>query len=385
MAIIGQRIADLAPAREFPVRKLPEEPLKRGIVVRSPNWLGDAVMTLPALHALKTLLPEGAPLAVIAPPGVAELYRFLPDATHILTLDKPHTAWPEPVRRMIRDAGFQIGVLFNNSLRDTISLRRSGVSMLFGRAARGRSFLLKRSFAFPGWRTGRLNRSHHANEYLAMVRALGAEHAPLAMPELQPYRTLDQLDLELQGFCQHPNLMVLAPGAAYGAAKRWPSANFREVARRHIEQGGIVVVVGSAGERAIGDEVLDGLPANRAGNLSGKTSLSALYHLLKIARLCVANDSGIMHFAAALGTPGVAVFGPTDYCATGPVSDRWNLVFDKEPCAPCFERVCPRGNPCCITKITPETVIEAILALPGKAPRTEYRNIPENPLQNQKE
>ena len=380
MAFIVQKIADLAPARTFPVRKLPGELLKRGLVVRSPNWLGDAVMTLPALHGLKTLLPEGAPLAVIAPAGVAELYRFLPDVTCILTLEQAHAAWPGETRRMIRNAGFRIGVLFNNSLRDTISLRLSGVSMLFGRAARCRGILLKWSFAFPKWRTGELNRSHHANEYLSMVRALGAD-APLVMPELQPYRRLDQLSLELQGFCQHPKLMVLAPGAAYGAAKRWPSEAFREVARRHIAGGGVAITVGSAGERAIGDEVLAGLPASRAGNLAGKTTLSALFHLLKSARLCVANDSGIMHFAAALGTPGVAVFGPTDYCATGPVSDRWHLLFDKEPCAPCFERVCPKHNPCCITKITPEAVIEAIQALPGQ----KRRGAAEESIPNHKE
>lgn len=370
MAFMIQKIAELAPAREFPVRKLPEEVLKHGIVVRSPNWLGDAVMTLPALHALTTILPAGAPLAVIAPAGVAELYRFLPAVTDILALDQAHTEWPVSLRNAIRSAGFRVGILFNNSLRDTISLRRSGVPMLFGRAARFREVLLKRSFPFPSWHAGKLNQHHQANEYLSMVRALGADPAPLAMPELKPYRTMDQLTLDLQGLCQHPNLMVLAPGGSYGAAKRWPSANFREVARRHIQRGGIVVTTGSAREAVIGDEVLEGLPETRARNLAGKTSLSALYHLLKLARLCVANDSGIMHFAAALGTPGVAVFGSTDYRATGPVSDRWIVVFDKEPCAPCFERVCPKGNAVCMKKITPEAVFEAIDALSAKAPQT---------------
>ena len=368
MAFIVQKIADLAPAREFPVRKLPEELLKHGIAVRSPNWLGDAVLTLPALQALRTILPEDAPLTVIAPAGVAELFRFLPAATGILTLPEAHRTWSAATLQALHETGAQVGILFNNSLRDAISMRRAGISTMFGRAARCRGILLKRSFAFPKWRAGELNRSHHANEYLSMVRAIGAEPAPLTIPKLQPYRTMDQLTLDLQGICQHPNLMVLAPGAAYGAAKRWPSANFREIARRHIARGGVAIVTGSAGEREIGDEVLHDLPVNRTGNLAGKTSLSALYQLLKSARLCVANDSGIMHLAAALGTPGVAIFGPTDYCATGPVSDRWHLVFDKEPCAPCFQRICPRHDPRCMSKISPDAVWEAIRALPGQLP-----------------
>ena len=365
MPIIAQRIANLPGARKFPVRRVPEELPARGIVVRSPNWLGDAVMTLPALQALKTLLPEGAPLVVIAPPGVAELYRFLPAGTGQIILPEAHKVWPDGVSRALRESGIRLGVLFNNSLRDALALRNAGVKALYGRHARCRGVLLKRGFRFPKWRRGELNLSHHANEYLAMVRAMGAEPAELAMPELVCRCASDQISLELQGLCQHPKLMVMAPGAAYGAAKRWPSESFRAVARWHLEQHGIVAVAGSRGEKRIGEEVLEGLPANRAVNLCGRTTLIDLYHLLKCARVCVANDSGIMHFAAALGTRGVAVFGPTDCCATGPVTDRWNLVFDKEPCAPCFRRVCPKNNPRCMTKITPETVIEALRTLPG--------------------
>ncbi len=360
MEIIDQKIADLAPARQFPVRGPAPELLASGLVVRSPNWLGDAVMTLPALQALKTLLPDNAPLAVIAPGSVADLYRLLPAVTHIITLNEIHRGWSESVYKVLHAFHFKVGVLFNNSLRDTLALRRAGVGTLYGRAARCRGIFLKRSFRFPKWRAGRLNCSHHANEYLAMARALGAAAEKLAMPQLVCPRSMDQLPLEIQGLCQHPKLLVMAPGAAYGAAKRWPSEGFRTVARWHLEHCGIVVIVGGGGEKAIGDEVAADLPGNRVFNLCGRTDLAALFHLLHSAQACVANDSGIMHLAAATGIPGVAIFGPTDYCATGPVSDHWELIFDKESCAPCFERVCPHGHARCMRKLPPAAVIEAL-------------------------
>ncbi len=360
MSIIEQRIADLAPARSFPVKPLPAEYLSSGLVVRSPNWLGDAVMTLPALAAVAKLLPDQAPLAVIAPAGVAELYRLLPAVTHIITLPEAHEHWSQNVFKVLNAFHFRVGILFNNSLRDAWQMRQAGISKLYGRAARCRSLLMARAFRFPRWKKGMLNESHHANEYLSMVMALGAQPLHPLMPALISKRRMDQLSLEIQGFCQHPKLLILAPGAAYGAAKRWSSENFRAVAQWYLAKGGIAVIVGSASEARIGNEVAAGLPPNRIFNLAGRTNFTDLYQLLKSARACVANDSGIMHLAAALGTPGVAVFGSTDYRATGPVSDRWLLVFDKEKCAPCFERVCPRQHRRCMTKLEAPEVAEAL-------------------------
>ena len=171
---------------------------------------------------------------------------------------------------------------------------------------------------------------------------------------------MGQLTLKMQSFCQHPKLLLMAPGAAYGAAKRWDSKKFNQVAAEYIKNGGIVAVLGSKSERIIGNEVVAGLSENKAFNLSGETTFSDLYNLLRNARACVANDSGIMHLAAALGVPGVAVFGPTDYRATGPVSDKWLIVYDKEPCAPCFKRVCPTGSRHCMEKLTADEVITAL-------------------------
>ena len=360
MSIIRQTTADLAPAKLFPVKPLTPEDLQRGIVVKSPNWLGDAVMTLPALSALRQLLPENAPLVVIAPQQVANLYRLYSGVTYVIVPKEAHKSWDKTVFAKLRAFKFTTGVLFSNSLRDTWQMRQAGIRKLYGRAARCRGILMKRTFRFPKWKTGVLNESHHANEYLSIVCSMGAKRPEVLMPQLNSKLTMGQLTLKMQSFCQHPKLLVMAPGAAYGAAKRWSSKNFNQVADTFIKAGGIVAVVGSKSERLIGDEVIANLPENKAFNLAGETDFSDLYNMLRNARACVANDSGIMHLAAALGVPGVAVFGPTDYRATGPVSDKWLIVFEKEPCAPCFKRVCPSGSRRCMEKLTANEVTEAL-------------------------
>ena len=363
MSIIRQSISDLAAARQFPEVTIDQAKLQHGIAVKSPNWLGDAVMTLPALHALRQMMPEKAPLVVIAPIQVADLYRLYSGVTYVITVKEAHKSWDSKVFEKLRSFQFNVGVLFSNSLRDAWQMRKAGIKELYGRAARCRWILMKGTFKFPKWQTGTLNESHHANEYLSIVSSMGAKRPEPLMPPLQSKLSMGQLSLKMQSFCQHPKLMLMAPGAAYGAAKRWESSKFNVVAAEYIKTGGIVAVLGSKSERIIGDEVIAGLPENKAFNLSGETTFSDLYNLLRNARCCVANDSGIMHLAAALGVPGVAVFGPTDYRATGPVSDKWLIVYDKEPCAPCFKRVCPSGNRHCMEKLTAGEVIEALKKL----------------------
>ncbi|MBE6367063.1 MAG: lipopolysaccharide heptosyltransferase II [Lentisphaerae bacterium] len=363
MSIIRQTTSALAPARSFAANPLAPELLAKGIIVRSPNWLGDAVMTLPALKALRNLLPQQAPLTVIAPPQVTDLYRLYPGVDHIITIDRAHAKWSARSVARLQRLGSCVGVLFSNSLRDAWQMRWAGIKYLYGRSARCRGFLMKRTFKFPQWQPGMLNESHHTNEYLSIVQAMGAVRPEPLMPQLNSPLSMGQLSLKMQSFCQHPKLLLMAPGAAYGAAKRWASSNFNAVAAEYIRQGGIVAVLGSNSERRIGDEVISQLPLNRAFNLSGETTFSDLYNLIKSAQGCVANDSGIMHLAAALGLPGVAVFGPTDYRATGPVAENWLVVFDKEPCAPCFKRVCPSGSCNCMKKLQPQEVLQAMQQL----------------------
>ncbi len=342
--------ADTAP--RFPVTPLRTEDFKNGVLVRMPNWLGDAVMAMPALMQLKKILPMGCGLFVICPAYMNDLFKALPIVDVVLGLENTHRFWGSEMQLRIKKLYCGAGILFNNSLRDAIQLKLAGVPRLYGAAARGRGILLERSLKFPKIHKGELHGIQHTDRYLAIVGALGApewngELPEFVLPDVKPSIPTEKL-------------LTLAAGAAYGAAKRWPSESFHQVAAWWLEQGGTVAALGTKGEHRIGEEVLQGLPADKAFNLCGKTNMPELMNLLKHSAATAANDSGLMHLSAALGTPGVAVYGPTDYTSTSPISSRWKILFDRQPCAPCFERECPSGTQQCMKAITPKQVCKEL-------------------------
>ncbi|NLK82693.1 MAG: lipopolysaccharide heptosyltransferase II [Lentisphaerae bacterium] len=341
---------DTAP--QFDVRKLAVADFKNGIIVRSPNWLGDAVMTIPALMQLRKITPEGCAIAIICPEYLQELFAALPIVDQVFAYPRGKRLWEPRMRRRIRSTRYGFSILFNNSLRDAVLLKLLGIPKLYGAAARGRSILMKRSFHFPKIKPGELHGIQHVDRYLSLVKALGAPEWNGELPEFKLP--------EAPQYLPPGKLLGLAPGAAYGAAKRWPSESFRTIAARWIERGGFVLVFGSASENRIAEEVLAGLPAQNTLNLCGKTAMSELMAVLKRVDALVANDSGLMHLTAALGTPGVAVYGPTDYSSTSPISAKWQIIFERQPCAPCFKRECPNGTACCMTAVTPDRVWTAL-------------------------
>ena len=151
--------------------------------------------------------------------------------------------------------------------------------------------------------------------------------------------------------------------AAYGGSKRWKTKNFQEVANWWIKEGGIVAALGSAKEKGIAAAVVNSLPDGKAYNLAGETDICELMYLLRNSKICVANDSGIMHLSAVLGKRGIAVFGPTDHSATGPISNRWRIVYNKLSCSPCFKRECPHGRNECMELCSSSQVVEQIKEL----------------------
>ena len=342
----------------FPPEPLPLREWRNGLLVRMPNHLGDAVMALPALRALRGILPPACALYVVTPEPLRQLYAALKCVDGTVGFPDPHAWWSKEVREEIHALRMGAAVLFNNSLRDVIMLRMAGVPRLYGAAKRGRSLLLTRSFRFPERRSRELAKAHQSKRCLAIAAALGADISSPAMPEFDLSRLMPPLTDTICALARHPLHLVLAAGAAYGAAKRWPEENFKAVADFWVRRGGVVSVVGAKSEKEVGDLVLAGLPTEKCFNLCGGTSINALMVLLKSAALCVANDSGVMHLAAALGTPGVAVFGPTDPAATAPVSDKWVLLYEKIPCSPCFKRTCPDNR--CIRAIAPAMVLQAV-------------------------
>ncbi len=352
---------DIGNIPELPKFNLKNSDWKDGAVVRSPNWLGDAIMTLPAMLQLRRLIPEKCGLFVVCPPSLEDFFKALPIVDVVQPLHKAHKAWSKEDKMKVRKLQAGVCLMFNNSLRDAIYFKAAKVPKLFGAAARCRGVLMTKAWKFPKRLNCEFNKLHHAAKYLSMSIALGAPEWTGDMPEFVVNKERELIDKKILALFDEPRLMTLAPGAAYGEAKRWPSEYFNKVANRWVEDGGSVAVLGTAKERKIGDLAIQGLPDDKAFNMAGKTDLSELMLTLQNAQICVANDSGTMHLAAALGTKGIAVFGSTDPSATSPVSSsRWDILFEKQECAPCFKRECPKTEErySCLRAITPERVIE---------------------------
>ena len=360
-------IPDIGPVPRFEKYPLELSDWRDGILIRSPNWLGDAVMSLPALAVLRRLVPYPCGLFVVCPRGLAPLFRMLPGIVDsVLELADAHSFPTREERKRVRWLNAGLCLLLNNSFRDALWIKTCRIPKLFGTDARFRSFLLAQSFRFPPRLDHQLNLPHQAAKYLAMAQALGAPEWDGVLPEFDlPYEPEIWSD-ELRSVLSEPDLLALAPGAAYGAAKRWDPLRFAEVARWWVRvRGGKVVLLCTGKEAQDARNALSGLPPGSYFDLAGKTTLETLMQVLKKAVCCVANDSGAMHLAAVLGTPGAAPFGSTDPAATSPLSGKWRILFDKQPCAPCFKRICPLGHRACMEAISAADVINALGPVTG--------------------
>ncbi|MBQ7402029.1 MAG: lipopolysaccharide heptosyltransferase II [Lentisphaeria bacterium] len=338
-----------------------KEDWRNGVLVRTPNWLGDAVMAIPAILQLKQILPDYCGLFVLTPKPLAALFEALPMVNQVVPLEDAHAFMSRKERKLVRSLSAGICVLFNNSFRDAVSLKLCGIPKLYGANARFRKTLLHRTFDFPPRIDFALNKPHQAAKYLSIVQAMGAPEWDGVMPEFSEQVYPESMkDVIFSALKTDRPILTLAAGAAYGSAKRWHTDSFREVCRKKLEEGCRIIMLGGKSERDAAAEIIAGLDEKECFNLAGETGIHELIHVLKHASGCLANDSGVMHLAAAVGTPGVAPFGPTDPVATSPLSKRWRIVFEKRACSPCFKRVCPYGTKVCFDPVTPELVSGAL-------------------------
>jgi heptosyltransferase-2 len=331
-----------------------------GLIVRVPNWLGDACMAFPALSVLRRLLPVECGLFVVCPPSLGALFESLAGVDAVVALSGAHKAWSSRDFRAVSKLNAGVGLLLNNSLRDAIHFRMSRVPRLYGMAARGRSIFLTRAFRVPKKGKGGVGGTRHAARYLALAEALGAPSWDGVPPHVSSAKEKEILAVGVSAALAAPRLLAVAPGAAYGPSKRWPAAKFNDICRRWVDSGGTVAVLGAPGEEGAASETARGLPGDSVFDFSGKTDLGDVVEILRSATAVVANDSGIMHLSAVLGGRGVAVFGSTDPGATPPVSEKWRLLSAGLDCSPCFERRCPSGGYACLEAITPDMVWEAL-------------------------
>ncbi|MGE0393235.1 MAG: lipopolysaccharide heptosyltransferase II [Vicinamibacterales bacterium] len=336
------------------------------IVVLAPNWLGDVVMAEPAVAALRRAHPA-AHLAVAARASVAGVLAFVPGVDEVVTFPAGATTRVEAAR--LAAGRFDTAVLLPNSFRSAWVARRAGIRRRAGFRGDGRSWLLTDAVERPTASRPAVA-VRQIDYYLALTTALGWV-AGASVPRLlltPAARAEAEAALAAHGITPESPFVVLAPGAAGGPAKQWVPGHAARLVERLVAGGTVrVVVVGAAADRPVAAEVVGSLaPAARAGvvDLVGQTSLVALAGLLARARAVVANDSGALHLAAALGAPVAAVFGPTDERLTAPTAAdpaRVAVLTHHVWCRPCGLRTCPIDHSC-MTGVTPERVFAAVEA-----------------------
>ena len=320
----------------------------RKILVREVNWVGDAVLTLPALAALDRRFPR-AEIAVLAKPWAAGLFagQSAVDRVVVYQAKGSHRGlrgrWA--LSRELAQERFDLAVLFPNSLDAVIVPWLARVPRRVGYRTDGRGLLLTQVVA----RSSRSAECHQVFQYLELVRALGAdgEAIPRLAVGVEAERAADRLLQDL-GVETGEACVAVNPGSVYGSAKRWPAERFAAVADALADSHRArILLIGSAKERDVLEAVAERMrwPPIRLG---GRTDLAALAAVLKRARLLLSNDTGAMHVAAAVGTPVLAVFGPTDADATGPLGPDSRVVREPMPCSPCLLRECPIDHRCMV-------------------------------------
>lgn len=347
------------------------------ILIRTPNWIGDAVMCLPALRALRRALPQ-AELVLAARPWVLDLFPAEELRCRTVAYDA-HGAhrgvggrWR--IASELRREKFHAAILLQNSFDAALLAVLAGIPIRAGYARHGRRLLLTHPVKVP--RRGETPRQE-AHYYLEMLRRLGLieeypEVREISLPvtsgaRAQARARLAQLRKESvagsmwaggANVIEGKPVVGISPGAAFGTAKRWHAARFAELARRLGEDlGAVPVFFGSKDEAPLAESLLRDAGA-LAFSLAGKTSLSDFMSVIPGCDLYITNDTGAMHAAAALGVPTLAIFGPTDEQATHPLGARVQLIVGKAECRPCLLRHCPIDHRC-MNSVSVEAVFEA--------------------------
>jgi heptosyltransferase-2 len=326
-------------------------------VIRSPNWIGDGIMCLPAIRAFKELFPA-EPLAVAAKGYLAPIFLNIPGIDEVISLPDGRAGLAGA--RALREKRFQRGVLFTNSFSSALLFRLAGIRSLAGYARDGRGWLLAHKVAPAA-------AAHHQYYYLNIVESLAGKKAAGSYPASLVVTEAESVQagawLREQGIAPERPLLALSPAAAYGSAKAWLPDRFRAFARAWSAGHGdaALLLLGAAAERERIAALAAGLPG-AVLNLAGRLDLRRSIAVLSRCRLFVGNDSGLMHVAAALAVPLVAIFGPTEPGRTAPLASRFRLLHHGADCAPCRSRECPTDHRC-MAAVGVEEVLAAAGAL----------------------
>jgi heptosyltransferase-2 len=336
------------------------------IMIRATNWVGDAIMALPALRAIRQRHVD-AQISIVARPYVADIYRDQQICDELISYHPKgdHLGWTgrEKLAAELRARKFDIAILLQNAFDAAWLAWRAQISERIGYARDARSLLLTKAIPVP--KPGEIP-PHEKFYYLELLRRAGW----LDQLHDEPQITLRVPDAARQhaakflleaGLRPHATRIAVGAGASYGTAKCWPPDRFAKALNKYLSYTDAdVILFGTPGELPVSVAIAAELQRPPI-NLTGKTSIAELPALLSECHLFLGNDSGAMHVAAAVGLPVVAVFGPTDPEGTAPVTPHLTIVQQKPYCSPCFLRRCPTDHRC-MTAVTPAMVESALHA-----------------------
>lgn len=334
--------------------------MKRVLVI-APSWVGDAVMMQPLLMRLLERDPH-TQIDVFAPAWCAGLIARMPEVREVIINPFAHgvLAWKARwrVARDLKKRGYQQAIVLPNSLKSALVPWFAGIPQRTGFIGEQRYGLLN------DWR--RLDRDAlplMVERFVALAEPKGIPVSrPIPQPQLQTDLTQQTLLRARWHLHRQQPLAVFCPGAEFGEAKRWRPRHFAELARQLSVFGWQVVLVGSKKDAPVATEIVT-YSGNNAMNLCGKTELCEVVDVLAAADLVVSNDSGLMHVAAALGRPLVALYGSSSPTFTPPLHPQAQVVRLPLTCSPCFARTCPLGHFDCMNKLTPEQVMHVVRML----------------------
>ncbi|MEA1970611.1 MAG: lipopolysaccharide heptosyltransferase II, partial [Thermodesulfobacteriota bacterium] len=317
------------------------------ILVRGTNWIGDVIMSLPAVASVRRTFPH-ARIVVLAKPWVAQLYRACPDVDDVIVFQSPgiHDGIGGKIRlaAQLRGKNFDLAVLLQNAIEAAIIAWLARIPLRAGYNSDCRGLFLTHSVK----RTRAIRKIHQIGYYLEMVEALGfgTSGRDINIVPGNDYSQAAKKILTEHNIKGKDTLIGIAPGASYGPAKMWFPERFAAVADRLADEfSARIILFGSAGDRER-TGLVQQHSENPMINLAGETTLKEVIGLISKCNLFISNDSGLMHLAGALGVPLVAIFGSTSPTTTSPAGERSVIIHKDVSCSPCLKKECPTDFRC---------------------------------------
>ena len=332
------------------------------ILIRGVNWVGDAVMTTPAIAGIRKTFPT-AKISLLVKPWVAGVFEGSPHIDEILLYDQEgrHAGLSGLLRlaHELRDYRFDVAILLQNAFEAALLTSLARIPHRVGYKTQGRGFLLTKA-VLPDHSTRAL---HHVEYYQTLLSVSGwleGEQPPILYLSSGAEERAQAL-LGEEGVRSEESLVAFNPGSTYGSAKRWPADRYAALADRLVEELGVrVLLTGAHADGAVARAVrsITRYP-ERVIDLTGRTDIQLLAAVLKRSAVFVTNDTGGMHIGAAVGVPVVAIFGPTDPKTTSPVGPHL-LLRHPVSCSPCLLQECPIDHRC-MTGISVEKVLSCVI------------------------